>query len=45
MFAMFSAHALREWVWPRAFLNDLLKIAKRGLLLVLYGSTMHVATL
>ena len=49
MFAMSSAHALHELVWPRAHVRDDLYPFSSELQYSvpgsLYGSTMHVATL
>ena len=50
MFAMFSAHALHEWTWPRAHMYETTftqfqQNCNIGCLVTLYGSTVHVATL
>ena len=48
-FAMFSAHALREWARLRVHIHmtiftQFAQNCSIGSLLALYGSTMHVAT-
>ena len=45
MFVMFPAHTLCEWEWPHAHMNvtTFAQNCNVGSLVVLYGSTVHVA--